>query len=146
MKSSSGSTAYSRTSSAGASASCTDSGESIWTGSSSNGRSDGIGGGGAARACSRCSTRASRRARRSGRTPPPPNPDRTPLPVARPGPGANPPRTAALHLNSRFAAGSFEIAPEAGRNGRTPVIPTEFSSRKPAFDGNQHVVAADSKQ
>ena len=72
MKSSSGSTACSRTSSSGASASCTDSGASTWTGSSSNGRSDGTGGGGAAKACSRCSTWASHRARRPGRTPPPP--------------------------------------------------------------------------
>ena len=52
---------------------------------------------------------------------------------AQPGPGANPPRTAALHLNSHFAAGFFEIAPEAGRNGRIPIIPTEFLSPKARF-------------
>ena len=43
MKSSIGSTACSRTSSAGASASCTDSDAGTWTGSAANGRSDGIG-------------------------------------------------------------------------------------------------------
>ena len=46
----------------------------------------------------------------------------------------------------RSASKSFEIVPEAGRNGRTPIIPTEFLSRKPTFGENQHVVVADSKQ
>ena len=64
MKSSSGSTACSRTSNAGASASCTDSDASIWTGSSSNGRSDGTGASRAAKACSRCSDPGRTRPRR----------------------------------------------------------------------------------
>ena len=146
MKSWIGSTACSRTSSDGASASCTASDASTWTGSSSNGRSDGTGGDGAARASSRCSTRASDRDPRPGRASPQPKPDRTPLRIARSDPGRKPPRTAALYLIARSAAGSFEIAPKAARNGRTSINSDEFPSRNPGSGETQHVVAADSKQ
>ena len=49
-------------------------------------------------------------------------------------------------LGPRPCTGFRVPAPKAARNRRTPVDPTEFLSRKPVFNENQHVVTADLKQ
>ena len=66
------------------------------------------------------------------------------------GPGADPPQTAALRLNSRFAVGSQADPSKSRRKprgtSRLRSFRPNFRARKPAFDANQHVAVADSKQ